>query len=377
MKIGKYSNFRSMGTCSLPCNARSKRNYSHFWEKIPAVTTTIEENVQLQQYNTFHVRAIARHFVNVRDRESLKQLLEEGALTREPSFILGGGSNVLFTGDFQGLIARISVTGIKEISRTGNEVLLQVGAGESWHKFVTYCVENNLGGVENLALIPGTVGAAPIQNIGAYGVEVQEVVAQVMGVDTMEHRVIKFNSDQCRFGYRDSFFKNEGKGRYIITDVLFRLTRGNHKLNITYAALQHALQDFQSNRLSIRSIYDAVIAIRRSKLPDPDQLGNAGSFFKNPVIAHSRWAQLRQAYPGIPMYELNDEEVKIPAAWLIERCGWKGKRDGETGVYEHQPLVIVNYGNAHGNEILNLSKQIQSSVQTEFNIELIPEVTIL
>lgn len=338
---------------------------------------TIEENAQLLPYNTFHVKALARRLVNIDDRDSLKQLLEQEVLKREPFFILGGGSNVLFTGDFPGLIVHISIPGIKEISRAGNQVLVQVGAGENWHKFVTYCVGHQLGGIENLALIPGTVGAAPIQNIGAYGVEVQEVVDHVEAIDIKEARFVKFNKDECRFGYRDSFFKNEGKGRFIITDVVFRLTASEHKMNITYAALQHALQDFAPNQLSIKSIYDAVIAIRRSKLPDPDQLGNAGSFFKNPVITRARWSQLRETYPDIPMYEFREEEVKIPAAWLIERCGWKGKRVGDVGVYERQPLVIVNFGDGNGEMILNLSKQIQASVQREFGIDLTPEVTIL
>ena len=266
---------------------------------------------------------------------------------------------------------------IKFLEEISDSVKVEIGAGENWHEFVTWAVKNNFGGIENLALIPGTVGAAPIQNIGAYGVELEQVFDSLELFDMRDGTFKTFEKRDCRFGYRDSVFKQELKGKVIVTSVTLNLTQSNHIIEDSYSSLQSYLKGKDIEKPIIRDIYDAVIDIRTSKLPDPKLIGNAGSFFKNPVIDNNQFERLQSRYNEMPFYKLNDDEVKIPAAWLIEKTGWKGKRIGDVGTYKNQALVIVNHGNATGSEIFSFSKKIQQSVLRKFGIELVPEVNVV
>ncbi len=290
--------------------------------------------------------------------------------------ILGGGSNILFGGDFNGLVLKINILGKQIVKEDDHHVWIKFGAGENWHESVLYAVENNYGGIENMSLIPGTVGAAPIQNIGAYGVELKDVFHQVDGIMLDDLQRFSLNTEACNFGYRDSIFKNELKSKIIITHVTLRLTK-QHQINATYGAISDVLKSKNIIEPTIKDISDAVIEIRQSKLPDPKELGNAGSFFKNPTISNPHFRELKMAYPECPGYPQPNDRTKVPAGWLIEQCGWKGKRVGETGAHAKQALVLVNYGNATGQEILNLSKQIQDSVYVKFGIKIEREVTLL
>jgi UDP-N-acetylmuramate dehydrogenase len=337
----------------------------------------IQTNVDLKPYNTFGIRAKARHFVSIRSTEDLRQLIQTDLFKNEKRLILGGGSNILLTGDFEGLVVHNDLRGIKVSHESDDFITLSVGSGEPWHPFVLHCVNHDWGGIENLALIPGTVGAAPMQNIGAYGVELKEVVEQVSGVDlaTGEDRV--FTNAQCQFGYRESIFKHDLKEKIFISSVTLRLSRKNHTIRTEYGAIQEVLRSMNATPATIRSVCEAVIRIRQQKLPDPNVLGNSGSFFKNPAVPSVLYDDLKNSHQEIPGYPTVDQHVKIPAAWLIEQCGWKGKKINHAGVHHQQALVLVNYGEATGAEILGLANQIQADVQQKFGIVLTPEVNII
>lgn len=338
---------------------------------------SVQKNVDLTELNTMGVNATAKRFVEVTHPNQLKLLFDEGFFDGEEPVILGGGSNLLFVEEPDRPVLKVSISGIKIDAQKDHNVIITAGAGETWHDLVAYAVENGLGGIENLALIPGTTGAAPIQNIGAYGVELQDVFESLTAFDLTSGTFKTFESKECRFGYRDSIFKRELRGKVVICDVSMRLTRSDHQLNVSYSGLRKHLERKGIGTPSIRDIFDAVIEIRRSKLPDPASIGNAGSFFKNPVVNEEEYVRLKSENPDIPSYKLAIDEYKIPAAWLIEQAGWKGKKVGNVGTYENQALVLVNHGGASGREIYNHALKIRASVLQQFGIDLHPEVNIL
>jgi UDP-N-acetylmuramate dehydrogenase len=335
----------------------------------------ILENISLKAYNTFGIDKKAKYFSIAHNLEDLKELLKWAKSNEEKVLILGGGSNILLTQDLDCLVIKIEILGITLLEETPDEVLIEVGAGVIWHDLVLYTIDQNWGGIENLSLIPGTVGASPMQNIGAYGVEIKEVFENLKALDRNDFSIRKFESPDCNFGYRESIFKHEMKDQFIIYSVTFRLQK-SPDFKITYGAIQQTLQEKGVKELNLKAISDAVISIRQSKLPDPKEIGNSGSFFKNPTIPDSEFEKLKEKYPDIPGYK-NEGGTKVPAAWLIEQAGWKGKRFGDVGVHQNQPLVLVNYGNGSGEEIVALSKKIQMSVFDKFQIELSPEVNFL
>ncbi|HEY4336630.1 MAG TPA: UDP-N-acetylmuramate dehydrogenase, partial [Puia sp.] len=290
--------------------------------------------------------------------------------------ILGGGSNILFTKDFGGLVLKNNIRGIELIREDEHHVYVRVGAGENWQGFVEYCLQRNWAGVENLSLIPGSVGATPMQNIGAYGVEIKEVFYELEAWSLEENKVYSFSLNDCELGYRDSVFKQRYRGKFVILNVVYRLNK-IPKFNIAYGAIREELDQMDVGQLSIQAISEAVINIRRSKLPDPAKIGNAGSFFKNPVVGADRFVQLQSSFPGIAGFPNSGGTVKLAAAWLIEQCGWKGYRKGDAGCHERQALVLVNYGQASGAEILALSEEIATSVRTKFGVGLEREVNII
>jgi UDP-N-acetylmuramate dehydrogenase len=339
---------------------------------------TIQENVDLTSLTTFGIKSTARYFAVIKNSEQLKALLELQIFHESKKLVLGGGSNILFTKIFfDGFLIKNEIVGIEKVREDDDHVWLKVGAGEAWHSFVMQCVAKNFGGLENLSLIPGSVGAAPMQNIGAYGVEVKDTIESVHVFDFSTAQFITISKHDCHFGYRESIFKHEGKDRYFITHVTFQLTKRNHAYHTEYGALQEILTKMKINELSLKAISDAVIDIRMNKLPDPARIGNAGSFFKNPTITLLHYQKLKKEYTNMPMYVVNDTHVKIPAAWLIEQCGWKGKTIGKIGVHSHQALVLVNYGGGDGAEIFSLAQHIQTSVEEKFNINLHIEVNII
>lgn len=333
----------------------------------------IYENFDLVHHNTFHVSAVAENFASFSNVVDLKETLQN--FQKSQLLVLGGGSNILFTKNFSGLVLHNLIQGIEIVNETEDEVFIKAGAGEAWHDLVLYCVNHNLGGAENLSLIPGSVGASPMQNIGAYGVEVKDFFYELEAFHLKEKYVKTFTADECAFGYRDSVFKNKYKGQFVILNVTYRLLK-NPVFNISYGMLEKKLEVMMVPQLSVRAVSDAVIAIRRSKLPDPAVLGNAGSFFKNPIVCTSLFETLKLSHPHIPNFPA-DNGVKIPAAWLIEQCGFKGYRDGDVGCYEKQPLVIVNYGNASGSQIYEFSEAIIEKVRNTFGIELQREVNMV
>jgi UDP-N-acetylmuramate dehydrogenase len=292
----------------------------------------------------------------------------------KPKLILGGGSNILFTHDFDGIVIYPDLKGHELVNQTEENVWIKAYAGENWDQFVAYCVGQNWSGIENLSLIPGNIGACPNQNIGAYGVEVKDVIESVETIDLQTGSIHKFSNVECQFGYRNSIFKNEAKNKYIITSVTFKLSK-KQVFKINYDLVAEELKNFPE--VNIASIRQAIINIRRRKLPDPSQLGNAGSFFKNPVVSLEIYGAIQSEFPNVPSYRVGELLVKIPAAWLIETCGWKGKRLGNVGTYDAQPLVIVNYGDASGNEIFDFARKIQESVLNRFGIDLEMEVSIV
>jgi UDP-N-acetylmuramate dehydrogenase len=329
------------------------------------------QNISLKPYNTFGIQANAKRFVTVNSIKELKEIIA----SEKSLFLLGGGSNILLTDDVKKLVIHINTKGIIVNDFDKNEVLVTAEAGENWHELVLWCVSQNYGGLENLALIPGNVGTSPIQNIGAYGVEIKDVFQQLEAIDIETGKTKIFTNSDCNFGYRNSVFKNELKGKYIISNVTFKLTKKNHNINISYGAIKELLTDKENP--SIKEIADAVIAIRQSKLPDPKKIGNSGSFFKNPVITSDLFKELSEKHPEIPHYRISKNEIKIPAGWLIEQCGFKGKRFGDAGVHEKQALVLVNYNNATGKEIYALAQKIQQKVMETFKISLEIEVNVI
>lgn len=333
----------------------------------------ILQNYSLKNHNTFGIDAIAKEFVVINSIEELKE-----AIAYNPSFfVLGGGSNVLFSKYKIPFVIQINIKGIETISQSSNEVEVKVAAGENWHEFVLWCVRQNYGGIENLALIPGNVGACPIQNIGAYGVEVKDCI---VSVETLEIETLKehnFKNSECNFDYRDSIFKNQLKGKHIITAVVFKLSTKNHTLNLDYGAITDILNQKNINNPTLSDVADTVINIRQSKLPNPSIIGNGGSFFKNPVISKEHFNRLQKQHPTIPFYTISESSIKIPAGWLIEKAGLKGHREGDAGVHKLQALVLVNYGNASGLDIISLAKKIQKIVKDSFQITLEIEVNLV
>jgi UDP-N-acetylmuramate dehydrogenase len=334
----------------------------------------ISLNSSLKEYNTFGIDVKARQFISVSSLEELKQVLKNNY--SKDLFILGGGSNMLLTRDIDATVLHIGLEGKELINQTEDQVLVKISAGENWHETVLWTLDHNWGGLENLSLIPGNTGTAPIQNIGAYGVELKDtfVSCEVIDIQTLETRT--FTLEECEFGYRSSVFKTIYKGKYIITSVMFRLTRKHHKLNTHYGSINEALAELGVDDPGIKDVSSAVIRIRSQKLPDPKQLGNSGSFFKNPVIPLTQLNSLKEEYPEIPSYSVSNDLVKVPAGWLIDKAGFKGYREGDAGVHKNQALVLVNYGGASGNEILQLARKIQHKIKQEYGIELQPEVNI-
>ena len=334
----------------------------------------IQQNISLRPYNTFGIDVNARMFAQFGNAAGLEEVLR--SLSPAQQMILGGGSNILFTGDFNGLVLKNNITGIDVVDEDDEHVYLKVGAGENWHRFVMYCIDNNLAGVENLSLIPGNVGASPMQNIGAYGVEMKEVFHDLEAMHLHEKEVQLFTLNDCEFGYRDSVFKRKYKDQFAILTVTFRLNK-TPKFNTSYGAIEQELDKMGVKNLSIKAISQAVINIRSSKLPDPAVIGNAGSFFKNPTVNASFFESLKKQFPSIVGYKVGDDAVKLAAGWLIEQCGWKGYRKGDAGCHAKQALVLVNYGNASGGEIYDLSGEIVESVRNKFGVELEREVNII
>lgn len=335
----------------------------------------VSENISLKNHNTFGIDVKARKFISVSSLDELKNVLQQTYASE--MFILGGGSNMLLTRDIEKTVIHIGILGKKIISETENDVIIEASAGENWHQLVLWALEHNFGGLENLSLIPGNVGTAPIQNIGAYGVELKDVFVscQALHIQTLEEK--NFDLKDCEFGYRNSIFKNKLKGSYIITSVQFRLSKKNHKLNTGYGAINTYLANKKIKEPGITDISDAVIAIRQEKLPDPRVLGNSGSFFKNPVINTETYQKLQKEFPQIPSYPAGKKQVKIPAGWLIDTAGFKGYKRGDAGVHEKQALVLVNHGKATGQEILALAREIQQKISDKFGISLEPEVNII
>lgn len=337
----------------------------------------MQENFSLKPYNTFGVDAQAKYFVEINSIEELRDALTFSKKNTLPLLFLGGGSNILLTKDFDGLAIKLNLKGISEKDLNENEVLVTAKAGENWHEFVMYCLSKNYGGLENLSLIPGNVGTSPMQNIGAYGTEIKDVFVCCQVLDLENFELTTFDLEKCRFGYRDSIFKQEGKGRYIILDVTFKLTKKEHQIKTEYGAITSELQNLGITNPTIQDVSKAVINIRQSKLPDPKQIGNAGSFFKNPTIPLVQFEDLKQKFNNIQGYP-NGNMVKVPAGWLIEQCGWKGKQIGNVASHKLQSLVIINAtGKATGKEIFDFSTEIINSVQEKFGIELEREVNII
>ncbi len=336
----------------------------------------IYQNISLKPYNTFGLEAKAAEFVECNTLEEVQVLCATFNLSERPLLILGGGSNILLTQDFKGMVVKMNLKGIEKVYENEDNVWLKTNSGEIWHDFVIHCVAENLGGVENLSLIPGCIGAAPMQNIGAYGAEIKDTVDEVMAVEINTGKLVKFSNAECEFGYRESVFKQKFKGKYIIVSVTFKLNK-NPVINAQYGAISEVLQQKGINNPSIKDISNAVIEIRQSKLPDPKILGNSGSFFKNPEIPLALFQQLKLNYPSMPGYPVNEENIKVPAGWLIEQCGYKGKVIGNTGAHKNQALVLVNYGNASGYEIYRVAMEIQNSVRDKFGVFIIPEVNII
>lgn len=324
----------------------------------------------LKPYNTFGIKAKAHNFVAIDSTDTLISTLHQ---VPPPYFILGGGSNVLFTKDVAATVLHNQIKGIEIIDDQKEQVIVKVGGGEIWHQFVLWAIEHGLGGIENLSLIPGTVGASPIQNIGAYGVEIKSVFHQLEAIELATKTVNFFDKSQCDFGYRDSFFKKAGKGRFFITYVYFVLQK-NPTLNIHYGDIAKTLESSDIKKPNIKDVSDAVIRIRQSKLPDPSELGNAGSFFKNPEVDEHVFTTFISKFPNAPYYKISENTYKIPAGWLIEQAGWKGHRIGDAGCHSKQALVLVNYGNATGNDIITLAENIQKDVFDKFGITILPEV---
>ena len=338
--------------------------------------TQIQQNIPLRQYNTLGIDAIARLFATFTSIEELKILIENNPIPGKDPLILGGGSNMLFKDHVSGLVLKNEIPGLTVVREDAGHVYVKAGAGEIWHDFVQFCLQQNWAGVENLSLIPGCVGASPMQNIGAYGVEIKEVFEELEAFHLNDREVHVFNAGDCAFGYRESVFKGKYRNQYVILNVTYRLNKVP-KFNTSYGAIEQELERMGVQQLSIQAVSQAVINIRSSKLPDPAKIGNAGSFFKNPSVAADVYTQLITQYPNIVGYPNADGTVKIAAGWLIEQSGWKGYRRGDAGVHEKQALVLVNYGNATGQEIYDLSEDVMKSVYAKFGVQLEREVNVV
>jgi len=340
----------------------------------------IQNNISLKNLNTFGIDVYAKHFASFESIDDLDEIFAskqpQTSNLKLQTLVLGGGSNILFTKNVDGLVLKNEIKGIEMIREDADHMYVKAGAGENWHSFVLYCLKNNYAGVENLALIPGNVGASPMQNIGAYGIEIKDVFHSLEAFDMDEMKTVLFDKEACSFGYRESVFKNKYKGRFIITSVTYKLSK-KPLFNTSYGAIEAELEKMKVPALSIQAIAQAVINIRSSKLPDPKQIGNAGSFFKNPEIENSQFEKLKNDFPNIIGYKLENGNVKLAAGWMIERCGWKGYRKGDAGCHEKQALVLVNYGNAKGSDIYDLSSEILDSVYKKFGVQLEREVNIV
>ena len=335
----------------------------------------IQENFSLKKYNTFGIEAKAKQFVSVKTIEELKFVLNN--YKPEEKFILGGGSNMLLTKDIDALVIHIDLKGKNILKADENFVWVECQAGEVWHDFVLWTIDQGFGGLENMSLIPGNVGTTPVQNIGAYGTEIKDTFVSCEAISIQNSEIKQFSNEECKFGYRESVFKQEFKNQFIITSVVFKLTIKNHAINTSYGDISKELEKQNIVVPTLKDVSNAVIAIRKSKLPDPAVLGNSGSFFKNPIITKSKFIEIQTAHPEMPFYKVSETEVKVPAGWLIEKTGFKGKRFGDAGVHVNQALVLVNYGNASGQEILALSKNIQDTVRTTFDIYIESEVNVI
>jgi len=335
----------------------------------------IQENISLKEHNTFGVDAFAKYYANIENEKQIVQLFEKEDVLTVPMLILGGGSNILFTRDFPGLVLQIKLEGIK-VKKAGTDIFITAGGGVVWNDLVKFCVSHDFAGIENLSLIPGTVGAAPVQNIGAYGVELMDVFESCQAYDLLEKKIVRFDKEACEFSYRDSFFKREGKGRYIITEVTLKLST-IPKLNISYGAVQSELQHREITHPTIQDVSKVISDIRVSKLPDPSTIGNSGSFFKNPIIEYKQFENLQSVFSDIVYYPIQSGKIKLAAGWLIEQCGWKGLKVGNTGTWKNQALVLVNNGNATGREVYEFSETIIKSVYEKFGVFIEREVNII
>jgi len=335
----------------------------------------IINNFSLKNYNTFGIEAKAKQFVAVHNIAELKTILEQHP--SEKKFILGGGSNMLLTQDIDALVIHIDLKGKKNIKEDDDFVWIESQAGENWHEFVLWNIEQNFGGLENMSLIPGNVGTTPVQNIGAYGTEIKDTFVSCDAINIKTQEVKTFTNAECNFGYRESIFKHEAKDQYIITSVVFKLTKRNHKINTSYGDILAELEKNNITNPGLKDVSNAVIAIRQSKLPDPKELGNSGSFFKNPIVLKSDFEAIHKKFPEMKFYEVSETEVKVPAGWLIEQAGFKGKRFGDAGIHKNQALVLVNYGNATGQEILAVSRTVQKTVFETFAIHIEAEVNVI
>ncbi|HRG18339.1 MAG TPA: UDP-N-acetylmuramate dehydrogenase [Flavobacterium lutivivi] len=335
----------------------------------------IHQIFSLKNYNTFGIEAKAKQFVAVHTLDELKSVLENHK--NDKKFILGGGSNMLLTQDIDALVIHIDLNGKKIIKENEDFVWVESNAGENWHEFVLWTIEQDFGGLENMSLIPGNVGTTPVQNIGAYGTEIKDtfVSCDAMNIETQEMKT--FTKVECNFGYRESVFKHEAKDKFIITSVVFKLTKCNHKISVEYGDIKAELAKNNISNPTIKDVSNAVIAIRQSKLPNPKELGNSGSFFKNPIISREEFLKVKEKFPDVKYFEISETEVKVPAGWLIEHAGLKGYRNGDAGVHKNQALVLVNYGNATGQDILNLSKYVQKTVFDKYGIAIEAEVNVI
>ncbi len=334
----------------------------------------IQQNISLLPYNTFHIDVKASYFVEIHHEDQLKELIATSIFKENKHLTLGGGSNMLLTKNFDGLVIYNQLKGFDVVEEDDNYTVVKVQGGENWHEFVLWSIQSKWQGLENLSLIPGSVGACPIQNIGAYGIEVKDFITTVEAFNFSTGKLENFNNEACQFGYRNSIFKNELKNKYFITSVTFKLNK-KPNFNINYGIIKEALGD---KEITAKNISDAVISIRQSKLPDPKEIGNSGSFFKNPVVDKIAFEKLRLKYENMPSYQIDDNQYKIPAGWLIDTLNWKGKTiDHRYGVHQKQALVLVNYTNATGKEIYDLSTEIIKDVKNNFDIELEREVNIL
>ncbi|MEO9478902.1 MAG: UDP-N-acetylmuramate dehydrogenase [Maribacter dokdonensis] len=335
----------------------------------------IYDHFSLKNYNTFGIDATARYFVEVTTIEELQDILENNSYPRK--ILIGGGSNMLLTDYIDALFIHVNLKGKQIVSQDDNNVIVKVMAGENWHNMVMWAIDHDFGGLENMSLIPGNTGTAPIQNIGAYGVELKDCFVSCEAFRIEDQQLVTLSKEECQFGYRDSFFKNEGKDKYVITSVTFSFTKKNHNINSGYGAIENQLLKESISNPTIKDISNAVIAIRQSKLPDPKELGNSGSFFKNPIVTKEIFTRFSTTYPEAPFYKVSEDYYKIPAGWLIEQCGFKGKRFGDAGVHKNQALVLVNYDSATGKDILDLAAKIIEEVKRKFEIEISPEVNLI